>query len=188
MPKLVIGVLWALLIVLPACMVGAALAGGAPWAAGGPFAGGVAWLLGAMACVLAGLAVLWRLCLLSPAHLPTIDLVAGHTRSREGCSCDAVLEVASLRVGGAYCLGAEILAYFERGAGGGCEPLALFLSWRAGNRRLALRQWRQLARWQSLGTVLRLSAARGRPAFVVQDARCWLSLPELHLRGARPST
>ena len=186
MPKVVVLALWALLAAAPACMIGAALAGGAPWAAGNPLAGRVPWLLAAMVCTVAALAVLWLLCLRAPSQQPTIDLLTGHTRLREGCGCAAVLELGPLHVGGAYCLGTEILAYFERPLDSACEPLALFLSWRAGNRHLALRQWRQLARWQSLGTALRLSAASGLPAFVVQDAMTWLSLPELHLRGARP--
>lgn len=183
MPKMVVLALWVFLAAAPACMIGAALAGGAPWAAGTPLAGYVPWFLAAMACTVAGLAVLWLLCLRAPAQQPTIDLLTGHTRLREGCGCEPVLELGSLHVGAAYRLGNEILAYFEQPRDSGCEPLALFLSWRAGSRRLALRQWRQLARWQSLGAALRLSAASGLPAFVVQDATTWLSLPELQVRG-----
>ena len=61
------------------------------------------------------------------------------------------------------------------------ETSDVSLTWRCGGRRAADKLAAQLNDWESRHTSLRLLAACGRSALLMEDDQNWLVLPELRL-------
>jgi hypothetical protein len=106
---------------------------------------------------------------------------------------DLLFDLDAVEVAGVYLLARHLMAYLRsdggfcgddlaRGHGGG-DVGYVYLTWRCAGRGEATRLARQLNAWQISRTPLRLLAAKGRCAVLMEDERRWLTLPELAAAG-----
>jgi hypothetical protein len=104
---------------------------------------------------------------------------------------DLYLDLDVVEVQAVYVLGHELFTHLTGGVGrrrdlatGAERPIEtseVSLTWRCSGRRAALELARQLNKWQADRVPLRLVAARGRCAALIEDDDNWVSLPELKL-------
>ncbi len=88
-------------------------------------------------------------------------------------------------------LGAEVFTHLTGGVGRVLDPLSgnerhietsdVSLTWRCHGRRSAAKLADRLNEWEARGAHLRLMAARGRCALLIEDDDHWVALPELRL-------
>jgi hypothetical protein len=88
-------------------------------------------------------------------------------------------------------LGAEVFTHLTGGVGSVLDPLSgnerhietsdVSLTWRCQGRRSAAKLADRLNEWEARGAHLRLMAARGRCALLIEDDDNWVALPELRL-------
>ena len=122
---------------------------------------------------------------LSGGHVSPPDANVGHGEPGRYLDIDAV-EVEAV-----YVLGAEVFTHLRGGVGSVLDPLSgnemhietsdVSLTWRCQGRRSAARLADRLNEWESSGARLRLMAARGRCALLIEDDDHWVALPELRL-------
>jgi hypothetical protein len=101
------------------------------------------------------------------------------------------LDLDAVEVEAVYVLGAEVFTHLKGGVGSLLDPLSggerhietteVSLTWRCQGRRSAEKLANRLNDWEARRAHLRLMAARGRCALLVEDDEHWLSLPELRL-------
>jgi hypothetical protein len=101
------------------------------------------------------------------------------------------LDIDAVEVGAVYVLGAEVFTHLTGGVGRVLDPLSgnerhietsdVSLTWRCQGRRSAAKLADRLNEWESRGAHLRLMAARGRCALLIEDDDHWVALPELRL-------
>ncbi len=104
---------------------------------------------------------------------------------------DLYLDLASVEVDAVYVLGPELFAHLKGGTGQRLDPVTgdvqhiettdVSLTWRCSGPRSATRLAERLNDWEAKGTPLRLLAAYGRPAQLMEDDRNWVALPELRI-------
>lgn len=104
---------------------------------------------------------------------------------------DLYLDLDAVEVYAVYMLGCELFTHLRGGIGERKDPVTgdrrhietsdVSLTWRCSCRRSARRLAVQLNEWEAKGTPLRLLAARGRCAVLMEDDRRWVVLPELKL-------
>ncbi|MGH9105380.1 MAG: hypothetical protein ACRDZX_06000 [Acidimicrobiales bacterium] len=115
---------------------------------------------------------------------------AGRQRPHPG-DPDLYLDLDAVEVNAVYVLGPELFTQLKGGIGQRRDPVTgdqrnietsdVSLTWRCGGRRSATRLAQQLNQWEARGTLLRLLAARGRCALLMEDDHHWVVLPELRL-------
>jgi hypothetical protein len=103
------------------------------------------------------------------------------------------LDLEAVEVAAVYVLGAEVFTQLKGGNGNLVDPLTgserhietsdVSLTWRCQGRRSAAKLADRLNEWEMKGSRLRLLAARGRSALLMEDDEHWLALPELRLGG-----
>ncbi len=122
---------------------------------------------------------------LSGGHVPPPDANIGHREPGRYLDIDAV-EVEAV-----YVLGAEVFTHLRGGVGSVLDPLSgnerhietsdVSLTWRCQGRRSAAKLADRLNEWEARGLSLRLMAARGHCALLIEDDDHWVALPELRL-------
>jgi hypothetical protein len=126
----------------------------------------------------------------APTQSGCLKILTGATNRAHPGDPDLLLDLPAVEVAGVFALGRDILACLSRtcpcGGDGGAEGFhgpnerdRFFLSWRCASRCAAARLARQLGEWQTVRAPLRLLAAKGRCAVLMEDEHCWLTLPEL---------
>ncbi len=148
------------------------------------------WLPAAGAVAAGGaLAVGWAW---PPPALPKLSRPIGVTqhRPRPG-DTDLYLDLDAVEVEAVYLLGTELFTHLRGGVGQRKDPLTgdqrhietseVSLTWRCHGRRTAERLADKLNEWEHKQTPLRLLAARGRCALLMEDDDNWVVLPELRL-------
>jgi hypothetical protein len=151
--------------------------------------------LGASA-LCASLAVVWAVLFSEPHRAPGSELPA---RTNIGppianLSPDGsgrYLDIDAVEVEAVYVLGAEVFTHLTGGVGSILDPLSgderhietsdVSLTWRCQGRRSAAKLAGRLNEWEARGAHLRLMAARGRCALLIEDDDHWVALPELRL-------
>jgi hypothetical protein len=143
----------------------------------------------AFAAAAAALLVVWGPSLKRPPPLPRLatQLVA---RAQKG-DPDIYLDLDAVEVEAVYLLGSELFAHLKGGVGQRVDPGTghrrpiqtsdVSLTWRCSGRKMAEKLAGQLNDWESRATPLRLLAARGRCALLMEDDSRWVTLPELKL-------
>jgi hypothetical protein len=101
------------------------------------------------------------------------------------------LDIDAVEVEAVYVLGAEVFTQLTGGVGRVLDPLSgherhietsdVCLTWRCQGRRSAAKLADRLNEWESRGAHLRLMAARGHCALLIEDDDHWVALPELRL-------
>lgn len=104
---------------------------------------------------------------------------------------DLYLDLDAVEVEAVYVLGTELFTHLKGGVGERkdlatgthrhIETSDVSLTWRCAGRRSAEKLAAQLNDWESKHTPLRLLAACGRSALLMEDDDNWLILPELRL-------
>lgn len=104
---------------------------------------------------------------------------------------DLYLDLDAVEVEAVYVLGSELFTHLKGGVGHRKDPVTgderqietseVSLTWRCHGHRSAQRLASQLNRWEEHRTPLRLLAARGRCALLMEDESTWVVLPELRL-------
>jgi hypothetical protein len=104
---------------------------------------------------------------------------------------DLYLDLEEVEVQAVYVVGTELFTQLKGGVGERRDPATgdqrhietsdVSLTWRCGGRRAADKLAAQLNDWESRHTPLRLLAASGRSALLMEDDQNWLVLPELRL-------
>lgn len=104
---------------------------------------------------------------------------------------DLYLDLDAVEVEAVYVLGNELFTHLKGGVGHRkdlvtgderqIETSEVSLTWRCHGHRSAERLASQLNRWEARRTPLRLLAARGRCALLMEDESNWVVLPELRL-------
>ena len=104
---------------------------------------------------------------------------------------DLYLDLDAVEVHAVYLLGSEVFTHLKGGIGERRDPSTgenrpietsdVSLTWHCPGRRSARRLAAQLNQWEARQTHLRLLAARGRSALLMEDNQHWLVLPELRL-------
>jgi hypothetical protein len=102
---------------------------------------------------------------------------------------DLYLDLDAVEVQAVYLMGTELFTQLTGGVGQrkdlvtgdrlDIETTDVSLTWRCTGRRTAERLAAQLNEWESKHTPLRLLAACGRSALLMEDDHKWLMLPEL---------
>jgi hypothetical protein len=111
-------------------------------------------------------------------------------RPRPG-DADLYLDLDAVEVEAVYVLGTELFTHLRGGVGQRKDPVTgdqrqietseVSLTWRCHGRRTAERLADKLNEWEHQHTPLRLLAARGRCALLMEDDDNWVVLPELRL-------
>jgi hypothetical protein len=128
---------------------------------------------------------------LSPVRLAPGRVAPGvKARPRPGDS-DLYLDLDAVEVEAVYILGSELFTHLKGGVGLRKDPVTgderhietseVSLTWRCHGRRSAERLAVRLNVWEARRTPLRLLAAQGRCALLMEDDRNWVQLPELRL-------
>jgi len=101
------------------------------------------------------------------------------------------LDIDAVAVEAVYVIGAEVFTHLTGGVGSILDPLSgderhietsgLSLTWRCQRRRSAAKLAGRLNEWEARGAHLRLMAARGSFALLIEDDDHWVVLPELRL-------
>jgi hypothetical protein len=101
------------------------------------------------------------------------------------------LDIDAVEVEAVYVLGSEVFTQLTGGVGSILDPLSgderhietkdVSLTWRCERRRSAAKLAGRLNAWEARGAHLRLTAARGRCALLIEDDDHWVALPELRL-------
>jgi hypothetical protein len=101
------------------------------------------------------------------------------------------LDIEAVEVEAVYLLGSEVFTQLTGGVGSIVDPLSgderhietsdVSLTWRCQGRRSAAKLAGRLNEWEASGAPLRLMAARGRCALLIEDDDHWVALPELRL-------
>jgi hypothetical protein len=101
------------------------------------------------------------------------------------------LDIDAVEVEAVYVLGAEVFTHLTGGVGSILDPLSgderhietsdVSLTWRCQGRRSAAKLAGRLNEWEARGAHLRLMAARGQCALLIEDDDHWVALPELRL-------
>ena len=101
------------------------------------------------------------------------------------------LDIDAVEVEAVYVLGDEVFTHLTGGVGSVFDPLSgderhietsdVSLTWRCQGRRSAAKFADRLNEWEASGAHLRLTAARGRCALLIEDDDHWVALPELRL-------
>jgi hypothetical protein len=183
----------------PGALVGRADTGAAPWVAFGVVASLVAaYILLALehtslalaaSALCAAIAITWGL-----RRSSHVD-VEGATTAADGQmspgSAGLYLTLDDVEVAAVYVLGTELYTHLRGGVGRLSDPLTgdqrhietcdVSLTWRCQGRRSAARLAGRLNEWEASRAPLRLLAARGRCALLMEDDQHWLALPELRL-------
>lgn len=104
---------------------------------------------------------------------------------------DLYLDLDAIQVEAVYVLGAEVFARLRGGMGRRLDPLTgdqrhietsdISLTWRCRGLRSAAKLAERLNQWEARGTQLRLLAARGHCALLIEDDQNWLALPEMRI-------
>jgi hypothetical protein len=104
---------------------------------------------------------------------------------------DLYLDLIEVQVEAVYVLGTELFTVLRGGSGKRRDPVTghqravettdVSLTWHCGGSRSAARLAKKLNQWKARGTPLRLLAASGHAALLVENSDNWVSLPELHL-------
>jgi hypothetical protein len=104
---------------------------------------------------------------------------------------DLYLDLDAVEIAAVYLLGVELFAHLRGGIGERRDPLTgdrrpiqtsdVSLTWRCVGHRSASRLAEQLNEWEARRTPLRLLAARGRCALLIENDHNWVVLPELRL-------
>lgn len=104
---------------------------------------------------------------------------------------DLYLDLDAVEIEAVYVFGTEVFTHLRGGVGQRKDPLTgnqrpietseVSLTWRCHGRRTAERLAGRLNQWESNQTPLRLLAARGRCALLMEDDDNWVVLPELRL-------
>ena len=104
---------------------------------------------------------------------------------------DLYLDLDAVEVEAVYVLGSELFTHLRGGIGERRDPVTgsrrrietsdVSLTWRCSGRRSADRLAAQLNDWEQRRAPLRLLAACGRCALLIEDERKWVALPELRL-------
>jgi len=112
-------------------------------------------------------------------------------RNTGPCDPAPYLDLDAVEVEAVYVLGAEVFTHLKGGVGSLLDPLRggerhietteVSLTWRCQGRRSAAKLADRLNDWEARRAHLRLIAARGRCALLVEDDEHWLALPELRL-------
>ena len=116
----------------------------------------------------------------------------GHQRPQRGQGEPGPhLDIDAVEVEAGYVLGAEVFTHLTGGVGSVLDPLSgnerhietsdVSLTWRCQGRRSAAKLADRLNEWEARGAHLRLMAARGRCALLIEDDDNWVALPELRL-------
>jgi hypothetical protein len=150
----------------------------------------------ASAAVATAVATLLLCVVVTRPSIPSSDVFADSItrrsvdRARPG-DVDLALDLDAVAVDAVYVVGSELLAHLSGGIGQRRDPLTgeqrqleatdVTLTWRCTGARNAARLARQLNQWQARQTPLRLLAARGRCASLIEDNHVWVVLPELRL-------
>ena len=101
------------------------------------------------------------------------------------------LDIDAVEVEAVYVLDAEVFTHPTGGVGSILDPLSgderhietsdVSLTWRCQGRRSAAKLAGRLNEWEARGAHLRLTAARGHCALLIEDDDHWVALPELRL-------
>jgi hypothetical protein len=101
------------------------------------------------------------------------------------------LDIDAVEVEAVYVLDAEVFTHLTGGVGSILDPLSgderhietsdVSLTWRCQGRRSAAKLAGRLNEWEARGAHLRLMAARGHCALLIEDDDHWVALPELRL-------
>jgi hypothetical protein len=101
------------------------------------------------------------------------------------------LDIDAVEVEAVYVLGSEVFTHLTGGVGSILDPLSgnerfietsdVCLTWRCQGRRSAAKLADRLNEWEARGAHLRLMAARGHCALLIEDDDHWVALPELRL-------
>jgi hypothetical protein len=101
------------------------------------------------------------------------------------------LDIDAVEVEAVYLLDAEVFTHLTGGVGSILDPLSgderhietsdVSLTWRCQGRRSAAKLAGRLNEWEARGAHLRLTAARGHCALLIEDDDHWVALPELRL-------
>jgi hypothetical protein len=101
------------------------------------------------------------------------------------------LDIDAVEVEAVYVLDAEVFTHPTGGVGSILDPLSgderhietsdVSLTWRCQGRRSAAKLAGRLNEWEARGAHLRLMAARGHCALLIEDDDHWVALPELRL-------
>ncbi len=101
------------------------------------------------------------------------------------------LDIDAVEVEAVYVLGDEVYTHLTGGVGSVLDILSgderhietsdVSLTWRCQGRRSAEKLAERLNDWEARGAHLRLMAARGRCALLIEDDDHWVALPELLL-------
>jgi len=104
---------------------------------------------------------------------------------------DLYLDLEAIEVQAVYVMGTELFTHLRGGVGEHkdlatgdqrhIETSDVSLTWRCAGRRTAERLAAQLNAWEARQTPLRLLAASGRCALLMEDDENWVVLPELRL-------
>ncbi len=104
---------------------------------------------------------------------------------------DLYLDLDAVEIEAVYVLGNELLTHLKGGVGHRTDPVTgeerqietseVCLTWRCHGHRSAEKLASQLNRWEALRTPLRLLAASGRCALLMEDDSNWVVLPELRI-------
>jgi len=123
-----------------------------------------------------------------PVHTTTAG--ADRQRPRPG-DHDLYLDVDAVEVDAVYALGLDLFTHLRGGVGQRTDPSTgqlrpvettdISLTWHCKSRRSARQAARSLNEWQATRTPLRLLAAQGRCALLMEDDDNWVVLPELKL-------
>ena len=116
---------------------------------------------------------------------------AARAWSRARQTADLYLDLAEVEVEAVYVLGAELFTRLRGGSGRRVDPVTgnqrhietsdVSLTWHCSGKRSAARLADKLNEWQARQTPLRLLAARGQAALLMESDNVWVVLPELQL-------
>jgi hypothetical protein len=152
--------------------------------------------LGASA-LCASLAIVWAVLFWASLLAPGDDVPAGANNigppmASLGPDCSGrYLDIDAVEVEAVYVLGAEVFTQLTGGVGSILDPSSgderhietsdVSLTWRCQGPRSAAKLAGRLNEWEARGAHLRLMAARGRSALLIEDDDHWVALPELRL-------
>ena len=122
-------------------------------------------------------------------HRPTHPITPACTIGPVPRQSDLYLDLAEVEVEAVYLLGAELFTSLRGGNGKRIDPVTgnqrhietsdVSVIWHCHGRRMATRQAGKLNEWQAKKTPLRLFAARGSAALLVESDMSWIALPEV---------
>ena len=151
--------------------------------------------LGASA-LCASMAIVWSMLFSLPVGAPGNELPAGTNTGQAMGNLGPdgsrrYLDIDAVEVEAVYVLGSEVFTQLTGGVGSILDPLSgderhietkdVSLTWRCEGRRSAAKLAGRLNEWEARGAHLRLTAARGRCALLIEDDDHWVALPELRL-------